>query len=144
MKIAKHVKGGVVCFRQDGRAVTIGPGYMGPVPDRILEKYRQQGRFQIVEDPFLDRVTTDMKRGEALLRSGDGTSEPSPGQKPAGAEQNQSPPVNKGKYIARHRHHGKWGVTEVTTGKLVSELMPRDEAEAKTNEMNGVHPEGKS
>jgi hypothetical protein len=136
MKIAKHVKGGTVSFRLDGRSVTIGPGYIGPVPDRILDKYRQQGRFEIMEDPFLNRVTADVKRGEALLRSGDGTSEPSPGQKPAGAV--PPPPPVKLPLIARHRGRGLWCVTEVATGKPVSEMMTRDEAEKKAAEMNGV------
>lgn len=137
MKIAKHVKGGTVSFRLDGRSVTIGPGYIGPVPDRILDKYRQQGRFEIMEDPFLaNRVTADVKRGEALLRSGDGTSDSSPGQKPAGAA-SQSSPV-KLPYIARHRGRGLWCATEVATGKPVSEMMTREEAEKKAAEMNGV------
>lgn len=120
MPIVKHIYGGAVSFRADGRRVVAGKGFVGEVPQRILEKYKRQGRFELVNDPF-PRVTTDVKQGESVTR----TSAP-----PAN-------PGNLGRYLARHRGKGLWGVTETESGKLVSELMPRTEAEAKAKEMNG-------
>lgn len=119
MPIVKHVMGGAVSFRIDGRTVIAGRGFVGEVPQRILDKYKRQGRFQIVDEPF-PRVTADVKRDEAITR------QPEPAKIP-----------QLGRYLARHRSRGQWAVTETESGKVVSELMPRGEAETKAKEMNG-------
>src|SRR5688572_3768318 len=123
MPIVRHIKGGSVSFMDAGRRIVAGPGYTGPLPQRILDRYQRQGRFQVLDEPF-PRVTTDVKRDEALTREA--------------AKAEPAREVKLGKFLARHRGKGLWGITETESGKLVSELMPRAEAEAKAKEMNGV------
>jgi hypothetical protein len=121
MPIAKHINGGAVSFVLNGQRVTAGKGYVGEVPQRILDKYKRQNRFALVDLPFA-RVTADVKREEALTRE--------PAKQPS-----SKPPL--GRYIARHRGAGRWMVTETESGNVVSEAMARAEAEAKAAEMNG-------
>lgn len=107
----------MVSFVADGQRVNAGPGFTGDVPQRILERFKK--RFEVVDEPF-PRVTADVKRDEAITR------QPEPAKIP-----------HLGKYLARHRSRGQWAVTETESGKVASELMPREEAEAKAKEMNG-------
>lgn len=117
MPVVKHIAGGSVSFVHAGQRITAGSGFVGEVPQRILARHPK--RFAVVDLPF-PRVTADVKRDEALTRQ---------------LEPPQAPQL--GKYLARHRSRGQWAVTETESGKVVSELMPRDEAEAKAKEMNG-------
>jgi hypothetical protein len=125
MPIVRHIKGGAVSFSDAGRRVVVGPGYTGPLPQRIVDKYQKQGRFEIVDEPF-PRQTADVKREEALTRA------PKP-KEPAKE-------TTLGFYIARHRGGGRWHVTETESGSVVSEAMAKDDAIAKSEEMNAARP----
>jgi hypothetical protein len=119
MPIVKHIAGGSVSFVHNGQRITAGSGYVGDIPTRILAKHPK--RFAVVDEPF-PRVTADVKRDEVLTR------EP--------AKVDPAKEVKLGRYLARHRGAGKWAVTETESGKVVSEMMPRVDAEKLAEEMN--------
>lgn len=144
MKIAKHIKGGSSSFRLNGRMVIAGSGYIGPIPDHVLAKY--PSRFEIIDDLGFPRITTDMKRGEALTRSS-GTSDLTGVGGAGTVSSGQSSPPKPEKYGAQHRGGGRWAVVRLATGEVVplemlqgkeDKFMPRPEAEAEASRLNSL------
>lgn len=119
MPIVRHKIGGMVSFLEGGQRVNAGPGFTGDVPQRILDRFKK--RFEVIDEPF-PRMTADVKRDEVLTRD--------PEKKEPARE------AKLGVFLSRHRGKGLWAVTETESGKVVSELMLRPEAEKLAEEMN--------
>lgn len=138
MPYAKHVKGGAVGYTDGGKSITIQPGAIANVPQRILDKYKRQGRFKLVATP--EALPLDMRVQNTALQRGDVDTRGAGGS-PASVGSQQ---VSQGKYLHRHRGGGKWAVTDTANGEVVQENgvplegMTKEEAIAKTNVLNGT------
>lgn len=131
-------------FRHGGELITSSVGRIGDIPQHILDRHPK--RFELIDDLGFPRITTDMKRGEALTRSS-GTSDLT-GEGGAGAgSSGQSSPPKPEKYGAQHRGGGRWAVVRLATGEVVplemllgkeNQYMPRAEAEAEASRLNSL------